>query len=115
MINRKHAVINDPQTGMKLFIHPGTLLIFAAKGEDLECYIPGGLLPYYEQHLVVLMDVVIETAYNFNQFTIHPTCPAQVGKLMDMINTGTSLAAPSIKVSREFFNAAYGIKEDGNV
>lgn len=107
MINRKKFISNNEETGVRLYWHREAMVYFGATGRGIEQFIPG-LEVYYDDYMTVLEDVVIQTAFDFTEYQIFPTCPGQVEKVLKLLE-GTSLMTPSIQVSLTFFKAAYKI------
>jgi hypothetical protein len=108
MINRKKSICNNEETGVRLYWHREAMVYFGATGRGIEHFIPG-LESYYEDHMTVLEDVVIQTAFDFTEYQIFPTCPSTVEGILKLLES-TSLVTPTLRVSLPFFKAAYGMK-----
>lgn len=108
MINRKRLICNNDEAGVKLYWHREAMVYFGATGRELEAFIPG-LEPYYDDHMMVLEDVVVKTAFDFTEYSIFPICPSNVEKLLELLGT-TNLVTPTLQVTLPFFKAAYGMK-----
>lgn len=108
MINRKRLICNNDEAGVKLYWHREAMVYFGATGRGLEAFIPG-LEPYYDDHMTVLEDVVIQTAFDFTDYHIFPICPSTVEKILKLLES-TNLLTPTLQVTLPFFKAAYGMK-----
>lgn len=108
MINRKRLICNYDETDVKLYWHREAMTYFGATGRGIDQFIPG-LELYYDDHMMVLEDVVIQTAFDFTNYQIFPTCPGQIEKILKLLEP-TSLVTPTLQVSLPFVKAAYGMK-----
>lgn len=109
MINPKHTALNDKEKGIELWEHMATGLRFACEGAYLNDYLEGIQRIPDDQSVSALSAVEIVTGASYRCFSIRAECPGQMNRLLDILKDCAKLDPPDIRVTREFFNSAYGI------